>query len=225
MGEILFRFVIVYCSMLFAMKLVGKRQIGEMQTSELVAAFFLSELASFAVTNRKIPVYYGLMPIFLMVLIEVLVSYFALKIPIVKRVLEFSPSVLIRDGNVLEKELRKNRVTLDELLSMLRLNGYYDISKVRFAILEPNGQLSVVPFSKNDSLSPEDIVLDVPEVGFTVALINDGKINYKALSAIGRNEKWLKRILNQEKIISEKEIFLLSSDYLGNVKITRKSLD
>lgn len=225
MGEILFRFVIVYFSMLFAMKLVGKRQIGEMQTSELVAAFFLSELASFAVTNRKIPVYYGLIPIFLMVLIEVLVSYFALKIPIVKRVLEFSPSVLIRDGNVLEKELRKNRVTLDELLSMLRLNGYYDISKVRFAILEPNGQLSVVPFSKNDSLSPEDIVLDVPEVGFTVALINDGKINYKALSAIGRNEKWLKRILNQEKIISEKEIFLLSSDYLGNVKITRKSLD
>ncbi len=193
-----------------------------MQTSELVAAFFLSELASFTVTNKKVPIYYGLAPILVMLVTEVAVSFLALKIPFIKKALEFSPSVLMRDGTVLEKEMRKNRITLDELLSMLRLNGYYDISKVRFAILEPNGQLSVVPYAKNDSVSPEDMNLQVPEVGFSVAIINDGKINERALSAIGKNKKWLKRILNRENVASEEEVFLLSADYLGNAKVIKK---
>ena len=223
MKEIIVRFIIVYFYVLFSMRLVGKRQIGEMQMSELVAAFFISELASFTVTNRKIPIYYGLVPIILMIFMEMLVSFLALKIPLVKRLLDFSPSVLIREGTVLEKELRKNRITLDELLSLLRLSGYYDIAKVRFAILEPNGQLSVVPYSKNDSVSPEDLNLQVDEVGFSVAVVNDGAVNDKALSAIGKNRKWLRRILDREKIVSEKEVFLLSSDYLGNIKLIKKS--
>jgi len=222
MIEIIIRFIILFFFVIFSMKLVGKRQIGEMQMSELVAAFFLSELASFTVTNTRIPIYYGLVPIFLMILLEMLVSFLALKIPLVKRVFDFSPSVLIREGKVLEKELRKNRITLDELLSMLRLSGYYDISKVRFGILEPNGQLSVVPFAKCDALSPEDLKLSVPEVGFSLAVINDGAINEKALNSLGKNRKWLKRILNREGVVSEKEVFLLLSDYLGNYMLLKK---
>ena len=222
MSEIIIRFIIVYFYVLLSMKLVGKRQIGEMQTSELVAAFFLSELATFTVTNRKIPIYFGLVPILLMILMELFVSYLALKIPFFKKIFDFSPSILIRDGFILEKELCKNRVTLDELLSLLRLSGYYDISKVRFAILEPNGQLSVVPFSKNDSLSPEDMNMQVPEVGYSLAIINDGIVNEKALSAIGQNHKWLKRILNKEKVANEKDVFILLSDYLGNYKLIKK---
>ena len=223
MKEIMIRFIIVYFYVLFSMKLVGKRQIGEMQMSELVAAFFISELASFTVTNRKIPIYYGLIPILLMILIEMLVSFLAVKSHILKRVLDFSPSVLIRDGEILEKELLKNRITLDELFSLLRLCGYYDLSKVRFAILEPNGQLSVVPYSNADSISPSDLSIQVPEVGFSVAIINDGKVNEKALSAIGQTKKWLKRILNREGVSGPKEVFLLSSDYLGNYKIVKKT--
>jgi len=223
MKEIIFRFIIVYFYVLFSMKLVGKRQIGEMQMSELVAAFFISELASFTVTNRKNPILFGLVPIMLMIFIEMAFSYLALKIPFVKRVLEFSPSVLIRDGTVLQQELRKNRITLDELLSLLRLNGYYDLSKVRFAILEPNGQLSVVPYSANDSVSPEDLGLSVPETGFTVAVINDGKLNRKAMDAIGKNKKWLNQVLEREHVSSLKEVFLLSSDYLGNVRLIKKA--
>ncbi len=222
MKQIIIRFIIVYFYVLFSLKLIGKRQIGEMQTSELVAAFFLSEFASFTVTNREVPLYYGLIPILLMVLTEIFVSYLSLKIPFIKKAFDFSPSILIREGDILEKELRKNRITLDELLSLLRLNGYYDLSKVRFAILEPNGQLSVVPYARSDSVAPEDLNLQVPEIGFSVAVINDGRINRKALSAIGKNEKWLRRILNREHFASENEVFLLSADYLGNVKIMKK---
>lgn len=222
MKEIIIRFVIVYFYVLFAMKLVGKRQIGEMQMSELVAAFFISELASCTVTNRKMPIYYGLVPILLIVIAEMVVSFMAVKFPAVKRLIDFSPSVLIRDGDVLEKELLKNRITLDELLSLLRLNGYYDLSKVRFAILEPNGQLSVVPYAKNDSVSPEDLNIQVAEIGLSLAIINDGVINEKALSAIGKNHKWVRRILNREGVSTEKEVFLLSADYAGNYKLARK---
>lgn len=222
MKEIIIRFVIVYFYVLFAMKLVGKRQIGEMQMSELVAAFFISELASFTVTNLKMPIYYGLLPILLIVIAEMTVSFLAVKIPIIKRMLDFSPSVLIRDGVVLERELLKNRITLDELLSLLRLNGYYDVSKVRFAILEPNGQLSVVPFAKYDSLSPDDIKIPVPEPGFSLAIINDGVVNKKALSSIGLSSKWLRRVLNKERIVSEKEVFLLTADFDGNYKLVKK---
>lgn len=222
MKEIIIRFVIVYFYVLFAMKLVGKRQIGEMQMSELVAAFFISELASFTVTNKKMPIYYGLLPILLIVLAEMTVSFLAIKVPVIKRMIDFSPSVLIRDGEILEKELLKNRITLDELLSLLRLSGYYDISKVRFAILEPNGQLSVVPFAKYDSLSPDDLKIQVEEPGFSLAIINDGVINNRALSSIGLNRKWLMRVLNREKIASEKEIFLLTADYIGNYQIVKK---
>lgn len=224
MKEIILRFFIVYFFVLFSLKLIGKRQIGEMQTSELVTAFFISELATFSVTSKNHPLYFGLIPIFLMVLIELLISFLALKIPVIKRVFDFSPSVLIRDGEVLEREMHRNRVTLDELFSLLRLNGYYDLSKVRFAILEPNGQLSVVPYAKNDSVSPEDLEIDVPENGFSVIIINDGNLNSKALSSIGKDAKWLKRIMEREKIISMDEVFLLSSDYLGKVKIIKKNV-
>lgn len=223
MTEMIVRFAVVYFFVLFSMKLVGKRQIGEMQMSELVAAFFISELASFTVTTRRISLLLGLIPILLMILTEMLVSFLAMKIPLIKRIFDFSPSVMIREGVVLEKELRRNRVTLDELLSLLRLSGYYDISKVRFAILEPNGQLSVVPYSKYDSVSPEDIKINVEEVGFSLAVINDGAINEKALSAIGRNHKWLRRILNREGVGSEKDVFLLTCDYLGNYQIVKKN--
>lgn len=223
MSEMIVRFIIVYFYVLIAMKVVGKRQIGEMQMTELVAAFFISEFASFTVVNLKMPIYFGLIPILILVILEVIVSFLSVKIPIVKRMLDFSPSILIRDGVVLEKELLKNRITLDELLSLLRLNGYYDIFKVRFAILEPNGQLSVVPYAKNDSVSPEDLNLKVDEMGFSVALINDGVIDEKAMNAIGKNSKWLNKILNRENVASEQEVFLLAADYLGNYKIVKKS--
>ncbi len=190
--------------------------------SELVGAFFLSELATDAVTDSSKSLFFSLVPIALMILIEIAISLLAVKVPLMKRFFDFSPSVLVREGEILQKELLKNRLTLDELFSMLRISGYYDIEKVRFAILEPNGQLSVVPFAKHDSISCDDMNLSPEEKGFSVAVINDGKINRKGMDAIGQNEKWLRRILNQSKVASEKEVFLLVSDFNGNYKLFKK---
>ncbi len=222
MFEFLYRFLIVYFVLLFSLKILGKRQIGEMQMSELVAAFFLSELATFFVTDTKKPVYFGLVLIAVMILIELLISILAVKIPLMKRFFDASPSLLIRDGVILEKELLKNRMTLDELFSHLRLNGHFELDTVRFAILEPNGQLSVIPFYKSEPPSCEDLGLAPEERGFTVVLIDDGVLDEKALSAIGKNKKWLHRVLEKNKISKMKDVFLLTSDFLGRVNVLRK---
>lgn len=222
MIEYLIRFLAVYFFLLLSMKILGKRQIGEMQMSELVAAFFLSELATFAVTDKKIPIYYGLILIVVMILVEMIISFLAVKIPFVKRIFDTSPCVLIREGKILEKELLKNRMTLDELFSHLRLVGFYDLNDVRFAILEPNGQLSVVPFYQSQPPSCEDLNVKVLEKGFTVVLIDDGVLNAKALSAIGKNRNWLRKILEKNHILDIKSVFLLASDFLGNIVLLRK---
>ncbi len=190
--------------------------------SELVTAFFLSELATFAVTDSSIPLLFGLIPILLLICVEVIISFLAVKNPIMKRVFDFSPSLLIDDGKVLEKELLNNRMTIDELLSMLRLNDYYDLAKVRFAILEPNGQLSVVPFPEEEAVACRDLGLPGNDVGFSVAVIDDGILNKKALNVIGKTEKWVRTVLRKEKIKDMNDVFLLSADFSGNTKIVPK---
>ena len=222
MLRILLRLFIVYFLLLFSMKLLGKRQIGEMQMSELTAAFLISEFATDAIKDTDNPLYFALLPVIMMALIEVAVSFLAVKNPILKRVFDSTPSILIRDGVVQEKVLLKNRITIDELLSFLRLSGFYDLNRIQYAILEPNGQISVVPYARFDAVSCDDLGLPAQEDGFSMAIIDDGKINQKALRAIGKNEKWLKRVLNQSKVTSEKEVFLLSSDFSGNWKIVKK---
>lgn len=221
MLNLLMRFLIVYTYMLITMKLMGKRQIGEMQMTELITAFFLSELATSAITE-EVPLIFGLVPIILLICIEVIISFFAVKNPIIKRIFDFSPSILIDEGSILEKALLNNRLTIDELLSLLRQCGYYRIDEVRFAILEPNGQLSVVPYAKNEVITREDLRLSAEEKGFSVAIVDDGKINEKALNAIGKNKEWLDQILKKEKITSTKEIFLLSSDFCENISLKKK---
>lgn len=219
---ILIRFICVYFFLLFSMKILGKRQIGEMQMSELVAAFFLSELATYSVTETKFPLYRGLVLIVVMILIEILISVLALKIPFMKRIFDASPAVLIREGEILEKELRKNRMTIDELFSHLRLNGFFLLSQVRFAILEPNGQLSVIPYHRSETPSFEDLAIETDEPGFTVVLIDDGILDIKALNKIGKNKKWLQRELEKRKIADFSEVFLFTTDFSGKTAIIKK---
>ena len=157
-----------------------------------------------------------------MIFIEILISVLALKIPFMKRIFDASPAVLVRDGEILEKELRRNRMTIDELFSHLRLNGFFLLNQVRFAILEPNGQLSVIPYHRSETPSFEDLAIETDEPGFTVVIIDDGILDKKALNAIGKNEKWLKRELEKRKITSFSEVFLFTSDFSGKTTLKKK---
>lgn len=213
MLNLMIRFVIIYFFLIFSMKLMGKRQIGQLQMSELISAFFLSELATYAVTDDSIPILYGIIPVVLLICLEVIVSYLTVKIPLMKKIFDFAPSFLIFEGKVSQKELEKNRMTIDELFSQLRLCGYEDLSQVKFAILESNGQLSVVPFPEAEPAKISDLNLCAEDSGFSVALINDGMINQKALRILSKNKAWLQDELRKRKIASHEEVFLMVANF------------
>ncbi len=222
MINLILRCLLVYFFMVFSMKLLGKRQVGQMQMSELVTAFFLSELATYSVTDLNVPLIYGVFPIFLLICLEVIITFFTIKNPVVKKIFDFAPTVLIQNGVVLQDELLKSRLTLDELFSLLRLSGFYNINHVRFAILEPNGQLSVIPHPDQENLVCADLGIKGDPSAFSVALIDDGRINQKALKAINRDQGWLEKTMKEHKIKDPKDIFLLSSDFNTNIKVIWK---
>ena len=190
--------------------------------SELIAAFFLSELATDMLTDKNVSFIQGILSICIMIVLELSVSFLAIKFPLMKKIFDFSPDFLIKEGKILEKELLKNRVTLDELFSMLRQSGFYDINTVRFAILEPNGQLSVVPFAQFDTPTLNDLSIQTEDLGYSVAVIDDGKINEKALSLIGKNQNWLKDELRKLKVKNVSDVFVLSANFKGEIKFFPK---
>ena len=222
MFTLLFRYAFVYFFMIFSMKTLGKRQVGQMQMSELVTAFFLSELATYTLTDENVTLIRGLLPIVLLIALELAVSFLILKIPFLKHCFDFAPSILIRNGKISRSALMKNRMTLDELMSLLRLNGCTAPEEVNFAILEPNGQLSVVPFDAFEKPNKKDLGLSGEERGYSVAVVDDGRINQKALDCIGRDRAWLEKQMKKSKIRSERDIFVMTADFCGNVKIIQR---
>ena len=203
MLTVFYRLLCVYAATVIALRLMGKRQIGELQSGELVVTLFLSETATHAVTDNTYPFIYCLLPPLLLICLEVILSFAATKIKLFKRLFDIPPSILIKNGKINIKELSKNRLTAEELLSQLRLSGYFEMSEINCAVLEPSGRISAKAFDSNDPSASSDI---------SRALIIDGDINENALKEIGRDRNWLINLLKQNNITSEKDVFLLSSN-------------
>lgn len=202
---------------------MGKRQVGEMQLSELVCAIFISELATLPVGNKSIPLIYGIIPIAFLLSCEVLISFLSTKLPFIKRIFDSAPDIIIDKGELKPKALSKTRMTVEELLSELRLQGAPNIENIYYAILEANGKLSIVLKSDNQPLCPKDCNISTSESGIDHAIIIDGKINACALNAVQRNEKWLLKEIKKQGYKSVDEIFLFVLDDGGNIFITRRN--
>lgn len=195
MFTIIIRTIIIYIFLLLSMRLSGKRQVGELQLSELITAFLISEVATTPLTDPDLPLLYALMPIVVLLCLEVCVSYITTKSVSIKRMFEPAPTVLIGKGKLNIKELKKQRLTADELISSLRLKNVADINTVDYCFLEHNGQIS--SFNKDDAL--------------TLPLIVDGKIHNGHLKLLGRDENWLKARLREQKT-ELNEVFIATSD-------------
>jgi uncharacterized membrane protein YcaP (DUF421 family) len=214
LSSVFIRTVAVYVSLIAVMRFLGKRQIGEMQISELVTAFLLSELASTPLTNENIPLAFSLIPIITLVCIEVIFSFLPTKFSFFKKIVDSTPSILIKNGKPDIREMLHMRMTLEDLICELHLAGYSTPEEIEYAILEPNGKIAF--FAK-----------DAPPAvqGIAHPIIIDGKINAYALSAAGKNRDWLFRELKKKKL-EEKSIFLMTADDGGCIKIiTKKELE
>ena len=195
MFPILIRTLIIYIILIASIRLTGKRQVGEMQLSELTTAFLISEVAAAPLSDPDIPLIYAILPIRLLVSLEIIISFITTKSLFFKKMFEPPPTVIISNGKLNLHALNKQRLSADELISSLRLKDVSDISELEFCFLEHNGQISA--FTKSDKLA--------------LPVIVDGKANTHFLKLLGKDELWLAARLSSDKRKLE-NLFLMTTD-------------
>lgn len=217
------RTLVLFILVVVGLRLMGKRQVGQLQPYELVIVIMLSALAAIPMENTGIPLFSGILPILTLLVAQVALSYISLKSERARGIICGTPSVLIENGKIVEKELARLRYNINDLLEQLRVKNMPNISDVEFAILETSGQLSVIPKSQKRPLVPADMNLPTAYEGLPVTLIIDGYVFHRNLAKINLNEDWLKSELQKFGINSFKEVLLVSLDTEGELFYQVKS--
>ena len=219
------RTLILYFLIMLGLRLMGKRQIAELEPSELVLTMMISDLASVPMQDFGIPLLAGIIPILTLMASSLLLSHLFLQNLKFRELVCGTPSILIRNGQLQQDVMRKNRYTLDELLEELRGQGYLKIQDVKYAVLENSGQLSVFPWPAQQPPTAAQLNLEQEDdTTLPVVLINDGRILKKNLRSCGRDLNWLQKTLSEEKISSPQQVFLLTLDEQGNTYCVEKEI-
>ena len=220
---ILIRTLILYAVVIVSLRIMGKRQIGELQPSELVVAIMISDLATVPMESVNSPLINGIVPVLTLILAEVIISYAGLKSRTLRKLLVGSPSVIIYDGRIVESELERMRFNLDDLLEELRLNACCDISDVEVAVLETSGKLSVIPRTGARAVTVEDVKLNgARRSGLPCTVITDGRINDYELRRSGRDMAFVMNEIQNKGAKKPKDVFIMSVNPDGDVFIQLK---
>ena len=211
------RTLILYFLIMTGLRLMGKRQIGELEPSELVLTMMISDLATVPMQDFGIPLLAGVIPILTLLALSMLLSQLSLGSLRLRELICGTPAVLQQEA------MRKNRFTVDELLEELRSQGICRVEDVKYAVLENSGQLSVLPWNTCQPPSAQQLGVEPEDdVTLPVILISDGRVLGKRLAACGRDEAWLKKQLAREGLSSPRQVFLLTLDEQGTVCCVRK---
>ena len=216
------RTVILYLLITLGLRLLGKRQIGELEPSELVLTMMLSDLATVPMQDFGIPLLSGVIPIATLLALSMLFSQISLQSIRFRALVCGTPSVLIRNGKLQQQAMRKNRYTLDELLEELREKGICRIEDVKYAILENSGQLSVLPYAGQLPATAAQMKCNPREGGLPAVLINDGRVLDHNLRDRGLDRAWLERQLKAHGLRDTRQVFLLSIDEGGQIYLSKK---
>ncbi len=216
------RTIILYILIIAALRAMGKRQVGELSPSELVITLLVSELATIPMQSTSTPLVHGIIPIFTLLALEIIISTIFIRNRWIRKFAVGRISILIEDGKLNQKEMRKIRLSLDELLEEIRLKGFINISEVKYAILEANGELSVFPFSKSDSVTREDMGFSQEKTFLPHTIISDGVYIKNEVDSLGKSEKWVYKQLSKHGINSYDKVFLMQLDETGKVLIIPK---
>lgn len=216
------RTLVLYIVVVAVMRIMGKRQIGELQPFELVIAIMLSELAAVPMQDTGIPLIHGLIPILTLMFLEILLSYATLKFRGLRKFVCGTASVLIQHGQVIEEELRSQRFNLDDLMEELRLSGHLNVSDIEYAILETSGKLSIIPKSQNSPVTRKDLNLSQNEEELPVALILDGQLIDYNLKYISKDKNWLLNKLSEHNINKIEDAFIAMLDSNGELFVQRR---
>jgi len=211
------RTVILYALIVLVMRLMGKRQIGQLQPFELVVAIMIADLASVPMQNRDLPLSSGAIPILTLLVAQVGLSYLTMRSQWARRIVCGKPSILIRNGKICQKELTRLRVNLNDLLEQLRAKDVPNLADVEFAVLETTGQLSVVPKSQRRPVCPADLNVPTEYEGLPLDLVIDGRVLRENLARAGLDEAWLRTQLSRFGFSGPEEVFFASLDTAGRL--------
>lgn len=221
MGTIFIRTIIIYILVLIAIRLMGKREIGQLQPYELVVTIMIADVASLPMQNVSIPLFQGIVPILGLLFAQILASILSFHSKIINKYISGKPTILVAKGKILEDNLKKQKYSLETLLEQIRVCGYQSLLELDYVVLETSGQISVVPKAKEKAVTVKDLNLKPEYNGYTRTIIMDGVIIYSNLKELGYDEKWLQKQLekNQSNV---KKTLLLTVDELGNVYCQKK---
>lgn len=220
----LIRTVLLYILIIFALKTMGKRQISELQTSELVVTLLISNIAAIPMQNTGQPLISGVVPIIVLIAFEVIVSILMLKNSKFRKLICGSPIVVINNGKVMQNELKMLRMTIEDLFEELRQMDVFSLADVSYAIVETNGKLSVL--KKNDKQPPDASSLGVvvPDNGIEAVVVSDGEISDFSLSLCGLSKDWVDGVLNGQNI-NINEVFIMTANKNKQYNIIRKEIN
>ena len=222
MFVVMFRTLILFALVIVAMRIMGKRQIGQLQPYELVVLIIVSALAAIPMEDIAIPLFNSIIPIILLVVFQVVTSYVAQRSEKVRSLVCGRPSIIIQNGKIIETKLREMHLNINDLLEQLRICGYHNINDVEFAIFETNGDLSVIPKSQYRPLQPRDLEIETQYEGVPLPLVVDGNINFENLGKTGLDLLWLQNEMKKQGINDLPEIHFASLDTEGQLYVQRK---
>lgn len=223
MITVFIRTMILYFLITAGLRLMGKRQIGQLEPAELVLTMMISDLATVPMQDIGIPLLSGIIPILTLLCLSLLLSQLSLKSIAFRELICGQPSILIRDGVVQQSAMEKNRFTVNELLEQLRIQGISRIQDVKYAVLENSGQLSVLLRASCQPPTAAQLNCHVQDdVTLPIILINDGHVLSRGLAACGRDSAWLEKQLKARGFRSPSELFLLTVDEQGQLYYIKK---
>lgn len=222
MFVVLFRAIFLYALVMFALRLMGKRQIGELQPAELVITILISNIASLPIEDTNIPMVLGMIPVLVLVAFEIFVSDLSLRSKRFRSVISGKPVILIQNGQIDQTQLRKLRFSIDDLMESLRQNGIFDVRDVQYAIVETNGNVSVLQKFAAQPITAKAMHIHGSDSDPPAVVVSDGQIVKSALQAYGLSETWLRRTLEKQHR-ELNSVFLMTADRQKQFYIVDKS--
>lgn len=218
----LIRSFLLYIILIIVIRLMGKRQLGQMEPSEFVVTMLVADLAAVPMQDLGTPLLSGIIPILTVLFLELILSALSYYSITVRKLFCGRPVILMESGTILQENLKKTRITPDELTELLREKEITDLKTVKYAILEANGQLSALLYPEYQPVSPKDMGVQVEDLALPVTIISGGKLLHENLKISGRNDRWLRSVMKQHNC-SIQEVYLLTVEPSGKIYLAIKS--
>ena len=217
----LVRTLVLYFAVICAVRLMGKRQLGEMDPAELVVTILVSDLAAVPMQDLGIPLFFGLVPIAALVTLEVLLSILSLKSRFFRRLLNGQPAIIIRKGQLDLSKLRQLRLTTEDLVVALRKQSVASVSDVKYGVIEPDGSLTIVLYPQQQPVTAEMLGITPKDTGLPLVVVSDGKMVPRSLELLHLSPADIERRLKNQSIAVE-DVFLMTLDDCGNTFLQKK---